>query len=493
MPTLDPSATRPRKRKSLSKKLRFEVLKRDLFKCRYCGKTAEEVPLHVDHVIPVASGGTNVIMNLVAACESCNLGKKAIPLDDRSVASKARKQAELLQEQKETIEMMAQWRAGLVDLAGQKADLLIKHWDAKTPNLRLAGFDRADVGKLLRKYSYEEVADAMDKAATQYLEFECDGSCTPQSFEKALGKLPAILKWDRRFKEDPDLETLFYFRAIARKRCPNYFPEREAMELLKEAREAGVSMDDLRDAAIGAESWAQFDGQVHGLICDASTQAQASGAGGLAGDNASDDFNINWVETLGDEKWCNLAAVTEALIETKSIAEIRSSKMWFCDVCCEPIESIGDARVLRKIIGASKWWPLIAHKANWPTCKAPADSEETGPLQRFVGADATMEIASIIQSNDYHAQGVAELLKRCSVPAYEFARFHFEDALYYDAIGSYLSMGCHWDWQIDRTLAWLGATGERLPTPKSAPEAQKPLVSKAEMQSAQLSALAKPG
>ena len=37
------------KRKSISKKARFEVFKRDSFTCQYCGRTAPDVVLHLDH------------------------------------------------------------------------------------------------------------------------------------------------------------------------------------------------------------------------------------------------------------------------------------------------------------------------------------------------------------------------------------------------------------------------------------------------------------
>lgn len=68
-------------RKPFSTRERFEVLKRDNFSCHYCGRTtADGIKLHVDHVIPVAKGGTNDLENLVAACDECNLGKSDISL-----------------------------------------------------------------------------------------------------------------------------------------------------------------------------------------------------------------------------------------------------------------------------------------------------------------------------------------------------------------------------------------------------------------------------
>ena len=64
-----------RKRKGLSKAVRFDVLKRDSFACTYCGARPPHTVLHVDHVKPVADGGGNELANLVTACEDCNLGK----------------------------------------------------------------------------------------------------------------------------------------------------------------------------------------------------------------------------------------------------------------------------------------------------------------------------------------------------------------------------------------------------------------------------------
>lgn len=64
---------------AVSKRLRFEILRRDDFRCRYCGLKAEAAELRVDHVIPVALGGSDEPANLVTACEPCNTGKSSVP------------------------------------------------------------------------------------------------------------------------------------------------------------------------------------------------------------------------------------------------------------------------------------------------------------------------------------------------------------------------------------------------------------------------------
>lgn len=62
-------------RKPISKRLRYEILRRDNHTCRYCGGTAPGVTLTVDHIIPVSLGGSDEPENLVAACRDCNAGK----------------------------------------------------------------------------------------------------------------------------------------------------------------------------------------------------------------------------------------------------------------------------------------------------------------------------------------------------------------------------------------------------------------------------------
>ena len=64
-----------------SKKIRFEVFKRDGFQCAYCGKSPPTVILEVDHIEPKSKGGKDDINNYITACFNCNRGKSNIPLD----------------------------------------------------------------------------------------------------------------------------------------------------------------------------------------------------------------------------------------------------------------------------------------------------------------------------------------------------------------------------------------------------------------------------
>ena len=62
-------------RPNISPRIRVLILERDGYACQYCGRKAPEVVLNIDHIIPVASGGSNTTANLIAACRDCNQGK----------------------------------------------------------------------------------------------------------------------------------------------------------------------------------------------------------------------------------------------------------------------------------------------------------------------------------------------------------------------------------------------------------------------------------
>lgn len=70
------SITSKFEREAMNDDIRYNVLKRDNFRCCICGATANDgVKLHVDHIVPVSKGGKTVMNNLQTLCERCNKGK----------------------------------------------------------------------------------------------------------------------------------------------------------------------------------------------------------------------------------------------------------------------------------------------------------------------------------------------------------------------------------------------------------------------------------
>jgi hypothetical protein len=253
-------------RKAIPKSVRFEVLKRDSFKCQYCGASAPDVLLQIDHIEPVSKGGDSDIANLVTACAACNAGKRDRRLDDNSALAKQRAQLEELQERREQLEMLMAWKKGLKDLKGDTLGEVCSYWHDLAPGYVVNDNGRRTLSKWLRNFSLEEVIHAMDIAAEQYLNFEEDCSVTAESWEKAFSKIPGICRVERESKEDPEIKDLYYIRGIARNTCRYYFDNAKALELLKIARSWDVPMSELRDIASRATSWTKFRNRIHEAI-----------------------------------------------------------------------------------------------------------------------------------------------------------------------------------------------------------------------------------
>lgn len=253
------------KRKGLTKKLRFEVFKRDSFKCQYCGASAPDVLLHADHIKPVAKGGVNDITNLITACLPCNLGKSDKPLNDDSAIKKRKTQLDDLQERREQLEMMMEWMQGLQDLKAQTVDNLVAYWVKLTPGFTPNEAGRQAIRKWFTKFTIEEIMNAMETAASQYLKFKNDGRVTEESWVIAFNKIPPILNVEKDAKSDPDLKELLYIRGIVRNRCGS-FNNPLALNWLRAARSWGVPMSELKQLSYGVRNWDHFSDLIDEII-----------------------------------------------------------------------------------------------------------------------------------------------------------------------------------------------------------------------------------
>lgn len=180
------------KRKPISKKTRFEVFKRDGFKCQYCGRSAPDAVLEVDHVIPVAKGGTNDILNLITSCRDCNNGKGARELSDDSVLQKQKAQLDELNEKREQMEMMIEWRKELLSISEAQVDAISEFITKLTfgkHNLTSTG--RQKVKKMIKEFGFDEVYTAteitFDKYYLAYEDDEDEVASASYAFDKIGG------------------------------------------------------------------------------------------------------------------------------------------------------------------------------------------------------------------------------------------------------------------------------------------------------------------
>ena len=193
------------RRKSISKKIRFEVFKRDGFTCQYCGRMAPDVVLEVDHINPVANGGDNDIMNLVTSCQDCNRGKGKRCLSSKDEIKAQQAQLKELSKKREQLQMLIEWRKELESIEDMKIDL-VEQIFFKFTESTLTDSGRSEIAKYIKKYGINEVCDA----AEIYIESYYDRNSGV--FTKRFSTIGGICFNRQRQKTD---ESIYWANKIA--------------------------------------------------------------------------------------------------------------------------------------------------------------------------------------------------------------------------------------------------------------------------------------
>jgi len=251
------------KREKISKALRFEVFKRDSFKCQYCGASAPDVLLHVDHIHPVAKGGTAEITNLITACVDCNGGKSDRLLSDDAALKRQRGQLEEMQERRIQLEMMAEWHRSMISLKDQALATAEDLW-GKVVGWTWTETARADVRKLIAQFGIADVLTAIPKVE-RYLVVDSGGLTTKASAQIAFGRLGGICATARRELEDPELHEIYKVRYSLSARLPSMQPWQVSRGIDK-LRKAGFTAQEIRRAMDGVTKWYQFDEVIDALL-----------------------------------------------------------------------------------------------------------------------------------------------------------------------------------------------------------------------------------
>ena len=233
-------------RKSISKKMRFEVFKKDKFTCQYCGRMAPDVVLEVDHITPVAEGGDNDILNLVTACKDCNRGKGKRILSDDVVVKKQQNLLKELAEKNEQLEMMVKWKDEMLKLDERIIDAVCAYiQDAYSVELTEHG--RNQVKLWLKKYSFEELIAATDMA------FEREQFDT----ERALKAIPKCAYYAKHPISE-EKKQIFYLRKILINRL-KYADETRAYTLIDNAlNKHNIPFEDVKRICRTCRSWTSF-------------------------------------------------------------------------------------------------------------------------------------------------------------------------------------------------------------------------------------------
>lgn len=209
------------KRKAISKRTRFEVFKRDKFSCQYCGSMVPDVVLQIEHVIPVAHGGGNDILNLVAACEACNSGKGSRLLTDSDACKVQSEQMKMLADKREQLQMMCKWKNELSKLDDEIAQFLCVVWERAFGYWPIDAFQ--NIKKLSKVASMLDASAAIERTALMYSRKD-EGECAD--------KLLTIYRYMQQDKVRPGSSRVPFIIGILKTKGTNPYHFKEVGVLL---------------------------------------------------------------------------------------------------------------------------------------------------------------------------------------------------------------------------------------------------------------------
>ena len=236
------------KRKALPKKLRFEVFKRDSFTCQYCGRMAPDVILEVDHILPVAEGGTNNIMNLITSCHDCNSGKGKRKLSENNEVKKQQDQLRQLNEKREQIEMMLEWRNELLNFDNEQIDKIEELFSSYCTGRTFTESGRKTISKLIKKYGFIEVYDCTRISAETYCDTE-----NPETASKVFNYISRICYNRKMQNEIPVLKDVNYIVKIAKNRL-SYLNSYNLKDFLCDYMSFD-EVEDIKDIVKSSRNW----------------------------------------------------------------------------------------------------------------------------------------------------------------------------------------------------------------------------------------------
>lgn len=152
----------------ISVRTRFEVIKRDGFTCQYCGRRSPDVVLEVDHIVPVASGGVDDLMNLTTSCWECNRGKSDRPLGECMTGEDPHDRAILLLERERQLREYNAVLAAINERVEEAYGSLSDFWLSATGQAYLKPADQTWLVNTLHRVPAESVYRAMRVAISNH-------------------------------------------------------------------------------------------------------------------------------------------------------------------------------------------------------------------------------------------------------------------------------------------------------------------------------------
>jgi len=133
---------------------------------------------------------------------------------------------------------------------------LASFWAELVPPYILKDNGKRSLEHLRKKFSIEQVMEAMRISVKQYVEFD-EGKPTQDSVEKAWDKVGGICVLKKSDGTNPEMKEIYYIRGILRNRL-SYVNENLALALLRKSVRLGAPIENLKEFALEVKNWTNW-------------------------------------------------------------------------------------------------------------------------------------------------------------------------------------------------------------------------------------------
>lgn len=187
-------------------------------------------------------------MNLITSCHDCNSGKGKRKLSENNEVKKQQDQLRQLNEKREQIEMMLEWRNELLNFDNEQIDKIEELFSSYCTGRTFTESGRKTISKLIKKYGFIEVYDCTRISAETYYDTE-----DPETASDVFNYISRICYNRKMQNEIPVLKDVNYIVKIAKNRL-SYLNSYKLKDFLCDYMSFD-EVEDIKDIVKSSRNW----------------------------------------------------------------------------------------------------------------------------------------------------------------------------------------------------------------------------------------------
>src|SRR5574343_465900 len=154
--------------------------------------------------------------------------------------------------------MIIEWREKINLLEEDKIDYVINKFNDLC-NCSITETGRKVVKRWFKKYSFDEIIDALETSFDQYCKLDKNGEIEDESKQKIFDYIPKICRGKRYLSSNPELKEMYYINAILKNRFYITKPW-ESRKLIEEVLLTKFDPEELKRISQDVKTYTEWKG-----------------------------------------------------------------------------------------------------------------------------------------------------------------------------------------------------------------------------------------